>query len=54
MSNTEPDYKSLIFKIEQLGQNQQVMAKYMAQMKCQLDDLSKQVNNQPELQQSTN
>jgi hypothetical protein len=53
MSNTERDYESLVFRFEQLSQNQQVMARYIASMKRQLDNLSKRINNQSELQQST-
>lgn len=51
MSNQERD--SLVFRLEQLEQNQQLLAKYMAEMKRQLDSKSEQFNNQPELQQRT-
>ncbi len=47
------EYESLVFRIEELSQNQQIMAKYMAEMKCQLDALSEQFNNRSELQQRT-
>ncbi len=30
MSNSERDYESLVFRIEQVEQNQQVMARYIA------------------------
>ena len=53
MSNSERDYESLVFRFEQLEQNQQVMSRYMASIKRQLDNLSERVNNQPELQQRT-
>ncbi len=54
MSNSERDYESLVFRFEQLEQNQQVMARSIASMKRQLDNLSVQVNNQLELQQHKN
>ncbi len=53
MSNIERDYESLVFRLEQLSQNQQVLAKYMAEMKRQLDGLNEQFNNLPELSQRT-
>ncbi len=42
MSNSEPDYESLVFRIEQVEQNQQVMARYIAsaQLHQQLNELS--------------
>lgn len=49
MSNQERD--SLIFRLEYLEQHQQVLAKYMAVLKSQLDTLREQFNNQTEIQQ---
>jgi len=42
MSNPERDYESLVFRIEQVEQNQQVMARYIAsaQLHQQLNELS--------------
>lgn len=48
MSNTERD--SLVSKIEQLERQQQVLAKYIATTKRQLDELGEQFNNRPELE----
>jgi len=52
MFNSDQNHDSLAFRIEQVEQNQQIMAEHIAQMKCQLDNLSQQVNNQPKLQQN--
>ncbi len=49
MSNLEHD--SLVSKIEQLERQQQVLTKYIATTKRQLDELSEQFNNRPELEQ---
>ncbi|WP_289501230.1 pentapeptide repeat-containing protein [Gloeocapsopsis sp. IPPAS B-1203] len=49
MSNLERD--SLVSKIEQLERQQQVLAKYINTTKHQLDRLSSQFNNRPELEQ---
>jgi len=49
MSNQERD--SLVSKIEQLERQQQVLAKYTATTKRQLDELSEQFNKRPELEQ---
>ena len=51
MSNSERNYESLVFKFEQLSQNQQVIARYIASVKRQLDNLSERIDNQSELQQ---
>ncbi len=51
MSAQESDRESLVFRIEQLEQNQQVLVRYMAEMKRQLNGLSDQFNNRLELQQ---
>ncbi len=48
MSNQERE--SLIFRLEQLEQHQKVLAKYMTVLKSQLDNISEQFNNRPELQ----
>jgi len=49
MSDLERD--SLVSKIEQLERQQQVLAKYIATTKRQLDDLGEQFNNRPDLEQ---
>lgn len=49
MSNTEDD--SLVFRLEQLEQQQQVLARYMAKMKRELDSLSEQLSHQSEPEQ---
>jgi uncharacterized protein YjbI with pentapeptide repeats len=49
MSDLERD--SLVSKIEQLERQHQVLAKYIATTKRQLDGLSEQFNNRPELEQ---
>ncbi len=51
MSDQESDRESLVFRIEQLEQNQQVLVRYMAEMKRQLTGLSDQFNNRLEPQQ---
>jgi uncharacterized protein YjbI with pentapeptide repeats len=49
MSTSERD--SLVSKIEQLERQQQVLAKYIATTKRQLDELGEQFNNRPDLEQ---
>lgn len=49
MSDLERD--PLVSKFEQLEQQQQVLAKYIAKTKRQLDELSAQFNKRPELEQ---
>ena len=49
MSNQERN--SLIFRLEDLEQHQQVLAKYIAVLKRQLDSLREQINNHTEIQQ---
>jgi len=51
MFKTKSDYSSLVFRVEQWEQNQQVMVRYMAEMKHQLASLSDQFNNRPERKQ---
>lgn len=45
---------SLIANTLQMQHNHQVLAKYITAIKCQLDDLTEQFNNRPELQQIAN
>ena len=49
MSNSESDF--LVSSIEQLQQHQKALAKYMAGIKHQLDNLSEQFNNRSQLKQ---
>lgn len=51
MSNQESALNSLVSSIEKLQEHQKVLAKHTTGMKRQLDDLTKQFNNRPELQQ---
>ncbi len=51
MSDQERARELLVLKIEQLEQNQQVLVRYMAEMKRQLNGLSDQFNNRLEPQQ---
>jgi hypothetical protein len=45
---------SLIANTSQMQDNHQVLAKYITAIKRQLDDLTEQFNNRPELQQIAN
>lgn len=49
MSNQE--HESYASSIEQLQQDQKVLARYITGLKCRLDDRSKQFNNCPEIKQ---
>lgn len=51
MFKTKRDDSSFVFKIEQLSQNQQVMVRYIAEIKQQLAGLSDQFSNRPERKQ---
>ncbi|NER51128.1 MAG: pentapeptide repeat-containing protein, partial [Symploca sp. SIO1A3] len=51
MADLEMDLASLVSRIEQIEERQEIVAKYTVKVKRQLDNLTEQFNTRPELQQ---